>query len=92
MVIFIFFGGGLFFLITFKNDGMYGQKIIVNCKNSGSHSNSLLGMCYECCFTKWSGISTLCFVRCTYSLFPVLFMFIINYHYTQLRNMYHSVS
>lgn len=50
-----FFGGGLFFLITFKNDGMYGQKIIVNCKNSGSHSDSLLGMCHECCSTKWSG-------------------------------------
>lgn len=38
-------------------------------------------------------VCTLCFVRCTYSLFLVLLiMFIFNSHYTQLRNMYLSVS
>lgn len=92
---YFYFGGGLFFLITFKNDGMcmYGQKNIVNCVKTQA---AIQIVCWECVMNVvlQSGvdISTLCFLRCTYSLFPVLFMFIINYHYTQLRNMYHSVS
>lgn len=91
---FFFFGGEHFFL-TFKNDGLYGWTIKKTLRNVETQA-AIQIVCLECVMNVvlQSGvdISMLCFVRCTYSLFPVLFMFIINYHYTQLRNMYHSVS